>query len=156
MTPKMPPAKPHAARPTLAFSAAVLVPFVWSVASELSPALAEGALQLLGPRALGPYLALAYGSVLLAMLSGVLIGLALTRAPAPAMVALAAVPGLWAFLFVGGGPVGAAIWLALGYLVALAIDWLFWRQGLSPVWWWPIRVAQTAVAVSCLGITALR
>lgn len=155
MPPTLPPARPHAARTTLAFSAAVLVPFVWSVATQISPTLANSGLQLTGPRYLGPYLALAYGAVLLAMLSGALIGLAVARGAAPHRVAFAAVPGLWAFLFVGGGPVGAAIWLALGYIVALVIDWLFWRQGLTPVWWWPMRLVQTGIILPCLAVTAL-
>ena len=154
--------QPHAARKTLAFGAALLLPLVWSVATEAWPGLANVALRFAGPRYLGPYLALAYGSVLLAMLSGVLIGLALRGTPrvgAPAMispgtVALAALPGLWAFVFAGGGPVGAALWLGAGYVLVLAIDWRFWRLGLAPVWWWPMRLIQTAVILPCLLVTA--
>lgn len=145
---------PHTARTTLAFSAIAVLPLVWSVATEVSPSLADAALRLVGPRFLGPYLALGYGAALLALLSGVLIGFALRGSSAARMVPLAALPGLWAFLFTGGGPVGAAIWLGAGYLLALAIDWMFWRGGLAPVWWLPVRLAQTVVIVLCLAITA--
>lgn len=145
---------PHNARPALlAFGLSVL-PFLWSAGTELSPAWAEAGLRFLGPRFLGPYLALGYGAILLAMMSGALLGFALRHERGGRAAPLAVIPAAWAFLFVGGGPVGAAIWLAAGWLAALALDWMFWRNGLSPVWWWPLRLAQTVVVVLCLAVTA--
>lgn len=146
---------PHRARRAILFGALSITPFLWGAASELSPAAARFGLGLVGPRFLGPYIGLEYGVILLAVLSGALLGFALRSPRGDRLAALAVIPALWAFLFVNGGPTGAAILLAAGYLAALGIDWLFWRQGLSPVWWWPIRVAQTVVAVICLGITAV-
>ncbi len=145
---------PHRARPAILLGVLSVVPFLWGAASELSRRVATFGLGLVGPRFMGPYIGLEYGLVLLAVLSGAMFGFALRSGRGDRLAPLALVPALWGFLFVNGGPTGAAILLAAGYLGALAIDWLFWRQGLSPVWWWPIRVAQTAVAVICLGITA--
>jgi hypothetical protein len=146
---------PHNARTILSFGVLAILPFVWSVASELCPALADLALWLSGPRWLGPYLALHYGIVLLALHSGLLMGFALTAHTRSGLVIMAALPGLWAFLFTGGAPFAAALMLALGYLLALAVDWLFWRAGLAPLWWWPMRLAQSLIILMCLLATAL-
>lgn len=143
------------ARSAILFGVVSVLPFLWGAVSELSTGAAGFGLRFFGPRFLGPYIGLEYGQVMLACLSGALLGFALSRERGVKMAGLAVVPALWAFLFVGGGPVGAALWLAMGYVLALAIDWLFWQQGLSPVWWWLIRVAQTAVVLVCLAITAL-
>ena len=56
-----------------------LIPFVWGAATYLSDALqAWGAAQL-GPRFVGPYVQLFYGSVILSFMSGVLWALPLAR-----------------------------------------------------------------------------
>ena len=146
---------PHTARTILSFGIIAILPFIWSVASEFSTSLADFGLWLLGPRWLGPYLALHYGIVLLALHSGLLMGFALGAHARPRLVILAALPGLWAFLFSGGAPFSAALMLALGYLLALAVDWLFWRAGLAPLWWWPMRLVQSLVILLCLLATAL-
>ena len=60
-------------------------------------------------RFVGPYVELAYGTVILAFMSGVLWGFA-TKAPerqAPVCYALSVIPALWAFFMAGGGPVAA-------------------------------------------------
>ncbi|MFT4150771.1 MAG: DUF3429 domain-containing protein [Paracoccaceae bacterium] len=146
---------PGRARPAALVAVLTVLPFVWSVATEMSAPLADAALRLVGPRYLGPYLALGYGLVLLAAVSGVLLGFAVRQDRAGRVALLPLIPIAWAFLFTGGGPVPASLWLAAGFLVALALDWLFWRRGLAPVWWWPLRAGQTAVAVVCLLLTAL-
>jgi len=142
-------------RAALLLGLAGLVPFLWSVATETSPAVAEFGLRWMGPRFLGPYVALAYGTVILAFMSGVLWGFA-TRAEVNAGVfyTLSVVPALWAFLFVGGGPVSAAIYLAAGFVGLLGLDWLFVQHGLAPPWWLAFRAGLTAVVVVCLLMTA--
>ncbi len=142
-------------RSALILGVAGLLPFLWSVATEMSPALAEFGLRWMGPRFLGPYVGLAYGTVILSFMAGALWGFA-SRAEVNAGLfhALAVIPALWAFFFVGGGPVSAAIYLAAGFAGLLALDWFFDQHGLTPSWWMPLRVGLTAVVVACLMFTA--
>ncbi|MCX7643947.1 MAG: DUF3429 domain-containing protein [Rhodobacteraceae bacterium] len=133
-----------------------LVPFLWGAATLVAPGLAEWGIRMLGPRFVGPYVGLAYGTVILSFMSGVLWGFA-TRAEGPVAAtgyALSVLPALWAFLFVGGGPVSAAIYLIAGFVGLLGLDWLFWRQGLAPAWWMALRVPLTAVVVATLALVA--
>jgi hypothetical protein len=64
------------------------------------------------------------------------------------------IPALWAFFFVGGGPVSAAIYLAAGFVGLLGLDWFFDRHGLTPPWWMALRTGLTVVVVACLLVTA--
>ena len=88
-------------------------------------------------------------------MSGVLWGFA-TKADgrvAATGYGLSVLPALWAFLFVGGGPVSAATFLVFGFIGILGLDWLFWRHGLAPAWWMTLRLILTAgVLVSLLPI----
>jgi Protein of unknown function (DUF3429) len=134
-----------------------LLPFLWGAATELSPALGDWGSDVLGPRFVGPYVSLSYGTVILAFMSGVLWGFA-TRAEGQVEAsgyALSVIPALWAFFFVGGGPVSAAIWLAAGFAGLLGLDWMFWRQGLAPAWWMRLRSGLTAVVLICLAVPVL-
>lgn len=130
-----------------------LLPFLWGAATELSPALAEFGLRFLGPRFLGPYVTLAYGTVILAFMGGALWGFA-ARTDRVEFHLLAVLPPLWAFFFVGGGPVSAAIWLMAGFVGVLGLDWLFWRHDLAPPWWLHLRIGLTAIVVACLMVPA--
>jgi len=133
-----------------------LIPFVWGAATLVAPGLAEWGTRALGPRFVGPYVGLAYGTVILSFMSGVLWGFA-TRAEgqvAATGYALSVLPALWAFLFVGGGPVSAAIYLIAGFVGLLGLDWLFWRQGLAPDWWMALRIPLTVVVVATLALVA--
>ncbi len=143
-------------RSALILGVAGLIPFVWGVATELSPVWFDAGLRWFGPRFVGPYVGLAYGTIILAFMSGVLWGFAtkLTGQLAAVGYALSVIPALWAFLLVGAGPVSSAIWLGLGYVVLLGLDYLFWKQGLTPEWWLRLRVGLTAVVVICLSVTA--
>lgn len=135
-----------------------LIPFVWGAATLLSDDLAQFGLNTFGPRFIGPYVQLSYGTIILAFMSGVLWGFA-TRAEgavAASGYVLSVIPALWAFFFVGGGPTSAAIYLMAGFLGLLGLDWMFWRQGLAPPWWMQLRVALTLVVVACLGVGLLR
>jgi hypothetical protein len=130
-----------------------LLPFLWGAATVLVPGLAEWGVRAIGPRFAGPYVLLSYGTVILAFMSGVLWGFA-TRAEgqvAATGYALSVLPALWAFFFVGGGPVSAAMYLIFGFIGLLGLDWMFWRQGLAPPWWMRLRVGLTAVVVFCLS-----
>lgn len=144
-------------RSALLLGLAGLIPFVWGALTELAPGLGDRAAAQLGPRFVGPYVSLSYGTVILAFMSGVLWGFA-TRAEGPAAgagYALSVIPALWAFFLVGGGPVSAAIYLAAGFVGLLALDWTFWRQGLAPDWWMRLRVPLTLVVLACLSVPIL-
>ena len=66
-------------RAALLLGLAGLIPFLWGAASQLFPGLAEVGTATAGPRFVGPYVSLAYGTVILSFMSGVLWGFA-TRA----------------------------------------------------------------------------
>ncbi len=139
-------------RAALILGLAGLAPFGWSVASALSPVLADFGQSWVGPRFVGPYVGLQYGTIILAFMSGVLWGFA-TRAEgrvAALGYALSVIPAVWAFLFVGGGPQSATLWLAAGFVLLLGLDWLFWFHGLAPDWWMRLRILLTAVVLICL------
>jgi hypothetical protein len=134
-----------------------LLPFLWGAATVLLPGLAEWGVRAIGPRFAGPFVLLSYGTVILAFMSGVLWGFA-TKAEgqvAATAYALSVLPALWAFFFVGGGPVSAAIYLIFGFVGLLGLDWMFWRQGLAPAWWMRLRVGLTAVVVFCLSTVVI-
>ncbi len=143
-------------RAALILGLAGLIPFVWGVMTQLSPAMFDFGLRTLGPRFVGPYVGLAYGTIILAFMSGVLWGFATKAEGQMATVgyAVSVLPALWAFFFVGNGPVSAAIFLGLGYVLLLGLDYMFWTQGLAPAWWLRLRVGLTAVVLICLSVTA--
>ena len=143
-------------RPALILGLAGLIPFLWGVATLWSPRLAQSGLDWFGPRFIGPHVQLFYGTIILAFMSGVLWGFA-ARSSGPAAApgyALSVLPALWAFFFVGGGQVSAAIYLAAGFVGLLGLDYMFWRQTLAPPWWMGLRIPLTVVVVACLAVTA--
>ncbi len=144
-------------RSALLLGLAGLIPFFWGAVSQLLPVLGDWGTGVLGPRFVGPYVSLSYGTVILAFMSGVLWGFATraTGAVATSGYLLSVVPALWAFFFVGGGPVSAAIWLATGFVGLLGLDALFWRQGLAPDWWMRLRLLLTAGVLLSLAVPAL-
>ncbi len=143
-------------RPALVLGLAGLLPFLWNVATVISPALADLGLHWVGPRFVGPYVGLAYGTVILAFMSGVLWGFAVrARAKAGLFYALSVIPALWAFAFVGGGPLQATYWLVVGFVGLLGLDWYFGSQGLTPPWWMSLRVLLTTCVVASLLATVL-
>ena len=144
-------------RAALGLGLAGLIPFGWGAASQLSPALSEIGRAVAGPRFVGPYVSLAYGTVILSFMSGVLWGFATraTGSAAAAGYALSVLPVLWAFFMVGGGPVAAALSLIAGFAGLLVLDGMFWRQGLAPPWWMRLRGMLTAVVLVCLAVPAL-
>ncbi|MDT8854530.1 DUF3429 domain-containing protein [Paracoccaceae bacterium Fryx2] len=141
-------------RAALILGLAGLIPFLWGAVSQFFPALGDWGQQVLGPRFVGPYVTLSYGTVILAFMSGVLWGFSMRATGREAAVGyvFSVIPALWAFFFIGGGPVSAAIWLAAGFVLLIVLDWMFWRQGLAPDWWLRLRAMLTAVVLACLCV----
>lgn len=135
--------------PALALGLAGLLPFFWGAATVLLPGLAEAAMQLVGPRFIGPYVLIAYGLVILCFLSGALWGFA-SRGDGWTGYALSVLPALWAFFTVGGGPERALPALIAGFLALLLLDGKFARAGLAPEWWMSLRIPLTAGVVFSL------
>lgn len=131
-----------------------LIPFVWGAVTTLNGALASWGADALGPRFIGPYIQLFYGSVILSFMSGVLWGFATktTGGRAATGYALSVIPALWAFFMTGGGPTTAGLNLIFGFLGLLMLDFAFWQWGLAPRWWMSLRILLTTVVVLCLSV----
>lgn len=151
--------RPMTSIPTapLLLGLAGLIPFVWGALTVLFPGLQAWGVGALGPRFVGPYVQLFYGSVILSFMSGVLWGFATQARGAQAATgyALSVIPALWAFLMTGGGPVSAGTNLIAGFAALLLLDYAFTTWGLTPPWWMRLRLLLTAVVVACLGVTVL-
>lgn len=131
-----------------------LIPFIWGAATYLYEPLAAWAGSTFGPRFVGPYIQLFYGSVILSFMSGVLWGFA-TRAEgsqAATGYVLSVIPALWAFFMTGGGPTAAGTNLIFGFLGLLILDFAFFRWGLTPRWWMSLRVLLTTIVVASLAV----
>ena len=141
-------------RSALLLGLAGLIPFVWGALSYQSAELGDWGVAVLGPRFVGPYVQLFYGSVILSFMSGVLWGFATRAKDARATTgyALSVIPALWAFFMTGGGPVSAATNLIFGFLGLLILDYAFWMWNLAPPWWMRLRVMLTAIVVVCLSV----
>ncbi|MGB1234165.1 MAG: DUF3429 domain-containing protein [Planktomarina sp.] len=141
-------------RSALILGLAGTIPFVWGVITLIFPSIGLSFAQTFGPRFVGPYVQLSYGTVILAFMSGVLWGFA-AKADRKAAIgyALSVIPALYAFFFVGGGPYSAAIYLALGFTGLICLDQLFTHWGLTPQWWMNLRILLTALVVACLITT---
>ena len=59
------------------------------------------------------------------------------------------------YFMVGGGPVSAAINLAVGFLGLLLLDLQFWQKGLAPPWWMSLRLLLTSIVVLTLLVVIL-
>lgn len=139
-------------RSALLLGLAGVLPFIWGALTIYSDPAVTLTLETLGPRFIGPYVQLSYGTVILAFMSGVLWGFS-TKADGPMAAtgyALSVLPALWAFFMVGGGPVSAAVNLIVGFIALLGLDLTFWRWGLAPAWWMQLRVLLTTLVVACL------
>ncbi len=138
----------------LALGLAGLIPFVWGAVTVLNPEAQNWGVTTFGPRFVGPYIQLFYGSVILSFMSGVLWGFATktdgTRAGF--CYALSVLPAVWAFFMTGGGPVTAGTNLMFGFAGLLLLDYAFFQWGLTPPWWMRLRLILTAVVVTCLAI----
>ncbi len=131
-----------------------LLPFVWGAATVLNPDLADWSLRTIGARFTGPYVQLFYGAVILSFMSGVLWGFATKAEGAQAATgyALSVMPALWAFFMTGSGPIAAGLNLMVGFAGLLLLDFAFWRWGLTPEWWMPLRILLTGIVIICLAV----
>jgi hypothetical protein len=138
----------------LCLGLAGLIPFVWGAVTYLSDDLQVWASATLGPRFVGPYIQLFYGSVILSFMSGVLWGFATktTGQRAGLCYALSVIPALWAFFMTGGGPVSAGTNLIFGFAGLLLLDVAFSSWGLTPKWWMALRTLLTAIVIACLSV----
>jgi len=141
-------------RAALALGLAGLIPFLWSAASYLSPALAGWGGRYLPPMFIGAYVGLTYGTVILSFMSGVLWGFSARTEGRAATVGytLSVLPALWVFLTVTDASVNSVIYLAAGFAGLLLLDVFFVAQGLAPAWWLRLRLILTAVVLCCLAI----
>lgn len=141
-------------RSALLLGLAGLIPFLWSAATQLSPALAGWAGQWLPPMFLGTYVGLTYGTVILAFMSGALWGLATRAEGREATVAytLSVIPALWVFFMVTDASGNSIIYLAAGFVGLLLLDVTFTALGLAPRWWMRLRVMLTIVVLGCLAV----
>lgn len=143
-------------RAALLLGLAGLIPFLFGTATLFSVPLAQWGLEVLGPRFIGPYVQIFYGTIILAFMSGVIWGFATraTGAVAASGYALSVIPALWAFFMVRDGPNSAALYLAVGFIGLIGIDYMFWKQKLAPPWWMHLRILLTTVVTICLFLTA--
>ena len=141
-------------RPALLLGLAGLIPFVWSAATDMVPALAIWASQWLSPMFLGAYVGLTYGTVILSFMSGVLWGFATKAEGREAAVgyALSVIPALWVFVMVPDASANSTIFLAAGFVGLLLLDAMYSAWGLAPRWWLRLRVMLTVVVLACLAI----
>ena len=129
-----------------------VLPFAWGALMLFVPAASSVTLGWFGPRFIGPYVLLAYGTVILSFMSGVLWGFATKAHGRVATIGygLSVLPALWTFFMVGGGPETAAVNLIIGFIALLGLDYVFWRFELAPPWWMRLRVLLTCLVVACL------
>jgi hypothetical protein len=141
-------------RAALLLGLAGLIPFLWSAATYLVPALYGWAGQWLPPMFLGAYVGLTYGTVILSFMSGVLWGFATRAEGREAAIAytLSVIPALWVFLMVTDPSTNSTIYLAAGFVGLLFLDTIFSVWGLAPRWWLRFRVMLTVVVVVCLAL----
>lgn len=141
-------------RAPLLLGLAGLIPFVWGAATYLNGDLQAWGASHLGPRFVGPYVQLFYGSVILSFMSGVLWGFATKASGGQAATAyvLSVVPALWAFFMTGGGPISAGTNLIFGFTGLLLLDFAFSTWGLTPPWWMRLRILLSAIVIICLSI----
>ncbi|MGV8951651.1 MAG: DUF3429 domain-containing protein [Cypionkella sp.] len=133
-----------------------LLPFVWGAACTLSETLNGWGLMIAGPRLTGVPLVLGYGIIIMSFMSGVLWGFAARLTSGAAIYyALSVLPALWALFLVGGDLTASFVYLGLGYIGLLGLDWLFTTRGLAPPWWIELRCLLTTGVLACLTLAAL-
>lgn len=101
-------------------------------------------------------LAISYGVVILAFMSGVLWGFATRANGAGATLGyvLSVLPALWAFFGTMGEARSAMIALILGFAGLLLLDRWFWVRNLAPAWWMRLRLLLTGVVLACLVVVS--
>ena len=100
----------------------------------------------------GPLFTLAYGTVILSFMSGVLWGFTTNSKGQQATIAytLSVIPALWAFFMKGDSLFNAVIFEVTGFLGILFLDHYFVKWGLAPVWWMKLRIILSSIVILCL------
>jgi hypothetical protein len=141
----------HVPRAAALLGAAGLLPFLWSAATHLSPALASWAVGFVPPLFIGAYVGLTYGTIILSFMAGVLWGFA-AKGDHWLPYALSVLPALWVFFAVNDASDISSIYLITGFAGLLMLDATFAAQGLAPPWWMRLRLPLTVVVIACLAI----
>ena len=98
---------------------------------------------------------IAYGAVILSFLGGITWGLAVTRNRTTDPLYLASmVPFAAAWIALLLPPFFGLLLLMAAFLGSLANDFMLKRAGLSPGWFFSLRVTLTAIVVACLAVAA--
>ncbi len=124
----------------------------------LAPFVVLAALTLIGPEGWKDRVSLAliaYGAVILSFLGGITWGLAVTRQKTRDPLYLASMaPFFAAWIALLLPPFAGLLLLMVAFLGALGNDFLLKRAGLSPGWFFSMRLTLTAVVVACLAVAA--
>jgi hypothetical protein len=101
----------------------------------------------------GPMFTLAYGTIILSFMSGVLWGFATktTGARAAAGYVLSVLPALWAFFMRGDTLFSATTYQIFGFVGLLLIDFQFSKWDLTPTWWMRLRVILSTIVILSLA-----
>lgn len=150
-------------RPPLAplvLGLAGLIPFIWGALIWLGyPMPFAGAANGADPFAIqikGRIILTSYGTIILCFMSGVLWGFATKAEGAQAAMTygLSVLPALWVFLNPGNTVEEVILNLIIGFLGVLMLDFAFYKWGLTPSWWMPLRVLLSVIVVLCLAVAA--
>ncbi|MGY6410490.1 MAG: DUF3429 domain-containing protein [Alkalilacustris sp.] len=141
-------------RAAQALGFAGLTPFVWGALTVLIPPLGAFGEAVLGARFVGVPVLIAYGTVILCFMGGVLWGFATRAEPELQWRAYgtSVLPALWVFFAVGGTQAASLSALFVGFFAMLSLDLQFSQWKLVPRWWIGLRVVLTLVVMVCLGI----
>ena len=131
-------------------------PAIWLTAAGALPFLVAAAMILGFWPGAGQALIIAYGTVILCFMSGVLWGFAARHGAAWWPYAASVLPALYVFFFVQrhdwalpGQPVAHLI---AGFAAVLLLDAVFQFRGLAPRWWLSLRIPVTALVLACLWV----
>lgn len=130
----------------------------WLGFGGLIPFIVLAALTLVGPEGWKDWVSgglIAYGAVILSFLGGITWGLAVTRERKPDPLYLASMApffAAWVALLLPRFP--GLLLLMAAFLGSLINDFLLKKAGLSPGWFFSLRVTLTAIVVACLAVAA--
>lgn len=124
----------------------------------LVPFVVLTALTLVGPDGWRDWVSLgliAYGAVILSFLGGITWGLAVTRNKTRDPLYLASMgPFFAAWVALLLPPFFGLLLLMVAFLGSLVNDYLLKKAGLSPGWFFTLRLTLTAIVVACLAVAA--
>lgn len=104
----------------------------------------------------GTKLLVLYGTIILSFMSGVLWGFATKAEGAKATTGyvLSVLPALWTLFMRGSTTTDTLLYLIIGFVGLLMLDYFFYRERLTPPWWMRLRILLTSIVVICLAIGA--